>query len=37
MLDEFKGIIDEKLENNNIPATVIYILFLTKYTFQYKC
>ncbi|MGM9876437.1 MAG: IS21 family transposase [Clostridia bacterium] len=36
MLDEFKGIIDEKLENNNIPATGIYFLLKTKYNYLGK-
>ena len=36
ILDEFKGIIDEKLENNNIPATGIYFLLKTKYNYPGK-
>ena len=30
-LDEYKTIIDEKIENNNIPATGIYFLLKEKY------
>ena len=36
MLDQYKNIIDEKLENNNIPATGIYFLLKTKYDFKGK-
>lgn len=35
-LDSFKNIIDEKIENNNIPATGIYFLLKTKYDFDGK-
>ena len=35
-LDEFKNIIDEKLENNNVPATGIYFLLKNKYGFNGK-
>ena len=30
-LDEYKNIIDEKIENTNIPSTGIYFLLKTKY------
>lgn len=30
MLDPYKNIIDEKIENNNIPSTGIYLLLKTK-------
>ena len=36
MLDPYKNIIDEKLENNNIPATGIYFLLKTKYDYKGK-
>ena len=36
MLDSYKNIIDEKIENNNIPATGIYFLLKTKYDFKGK-
>jgi len=36
MLDPYKNIIDEKIENNNIPATGIYFLLKTKYDFKGK-
>lgn len=35
-LDPYKNIIDEKLENNNIPATGIYFLLKNKYNFNGK-
>lgn len=35
-LDQFKNIIDEKLENTNIPATGIYFLLKHKYNFKGK-
>lgn len=35
-LDEYKSIIDGKIENNNIPATGIYFLLKTKYNFDGK-
>lgn len=35
-LDEYKSIIDEKIENKNIPATGIYFLLKTKYDFDGK-
>ena len=35
-LDEFKNIIDEKLENNNVPATGIYFLLKNKYGYKGK-
>ena len=35
-LDPYKEIIDEKIENNNIPATGIYFLLKTKYGFKGK-
>ena len=36
ILDQYKNIIDEKIENNNIPATGIYFLLKTKYDFKGK-
>ena len=36
ILDEYKGIIDEKIENYNIPATGIYFLLKDKYGFSGK-
>lgn len=36
MLEPYKNIIDEKIENNNIPATGIYFLLKTKYGFKGK-
>lgn len=36
MLDSYKNIIDEKIENNNIPATGIYFLLKNKYGFSGK-
>ena len=36
MLDLYKNIIDEKIENNNIPSTGIYLLLKTKYNYQGK-
>ena len=36
MLDDYKRIIDEKLENNNAPATGIYFLLKDKYDFKGK-
>ena len=36
MLDPYKNIIDEKIENNNIPSTGIYFLLKTKYNYQGK-
>lgn len=35
-LDEYKNLIDEKLENENIPATGIYYLLKEKYNFTGK-
>ena len=35
-LDEYKTIIDEKIENNNIPATGIYFLLKEKYGYKGK-
>ena len=35
-LDNLKTIIDEKIENNNVPATGIYFLLKTKYNFEGK-
>ena len=35
-LDPYKNIIDEKIENNNIPATGIYFLLKTKYGYEGK-
>ena len=36
ILDSYKNIIDEKLENNNIPSTGIYFLLKTKYDYKGK-
>ena len=36
MLDPYKNIIDEKLENNNIPTTEIYFLLKNKYDYNGK-
>lgn len=36
MLDDYKSIIDKKLENNNVPATGIYFLLKEKYNFKGK-
>ena len=36
ILDPYKNIIDEKLENNNIPATGIYFLLKNKYDYNGK-
>ena len=36
ILDPYKNIIDEKIENNNIPATGIYFLLKTKYDYKGK-
>lgn len=36
ILDEYKNIIDEKIENNNIPATGIYFLLKDKYGYTGK-
>ena len=36
ILEPYKNIIDEKIENNNIPATGIYFLLKTKYDFKGK-
>ena len=36
MLDQYKNIIDEKIESNNIPATGIYFLLKTKYDYKGK-
>ena len=36
ILDPFKNIIDEKIENNNIPATGIYFLLKNKYNYKGK-
>ena len=36
ILDPYKSIIDEKIENNNIPATGIYFLLKTKYYYKGK-
>ena len=36
ILDPYKNIIDEKLENNNIPATGIYFLLKEKYEYNGK-
>jgi len=36
ILDPYKNIIDEKLENNNIPATGIYFLLKNKYDYKGK-
>ena len=35
-LDPYKNIIDEKIENNNIPATGIYFLLKNKYDYNGK-
>ena len=35
-LDSFKNIIDEKIENNNIPSTGIYFLLKNKYCYKGK-
>lgn len=35
-LDSYKNIIDEKIENNNVPATGIYFLLKTKYGYNGK-
>ena len=35
-LDPYKNIIDEKIENNNIPATGIYFLLKNKYDYDGK-
>lgn len=35
-LDDYKSIIDEKIENNNIPSTGIYFLLKEKYNFDGK-
>ena len=35
-LDEFKNIIDEKIENQNIPSTGIYFLLKNKYGYTGK-
>ena len=35
-LDDYKSIIDEKLDNNNIPSTGIYFLLKTKYGYTGK-
>lgn len=36
ILDEYKQIIDDKIENNNIPSTGIYFLLKTKYGYTGK-
>lgn len=36
MLDPYKNIIDEKMKNNDIPATGIYFLLKNKYGYQGK-
>ena len=36
VLDPYKNIIDEKIENNNIPATGIYFLLKNKYDYKGK-
>lgn len=36
MLDSYKNIIDEKIENNNVPATGIYFLLKAKYDYKGK-
>ena len=36
ILEPYKNIIDEKIENNNIPATGIYFLLKNKYGYQGK-
>ena len=35
-LDKYKEIIDEKIENDNIPATGIYFLLKTKHNYDGK-
>ena len=35
-LDSYKSVIDEKIENNNVPATGIYFLLKTKYGYKGK-
>ena len=35
-LDSYKNIIDEKIENNNVPSTGIYFLLKTKYGYKGK-
>lgn len=35
-LDQYKQIVDDKIENNNIPATGIYFLLKTKYGYTGK-
>ena len=35
-LDLYKNIIDEKIENNNIPSTGIYFLLKSKYNYKGK-
>ena len=35
-LDNYKHIVDEKLENDNIPATGIYFLLRNKYGYEGK-
>jgi transposase len=35
-LDQYKNIIDEKLEDNNIPSTGIYFLLKNKYGYKGK-
>ena len=36
ILDKYKVLIDEKIENNNIPATGIYFLLKEKYNYEGK-
>ena len=36
ILDEYKNIIDEKIENSNVPATGIYFLLRSKYGYEGK-
>lgn len=36
MIDPYKNIIDEKIENNNIPSIGVYLLLKTKYNYQGK-
>lgn len=36
ILDPYKNIIDEKIENNNIPATGVYFLLKNKYGYKGK-
>ncbi len=36
ILDPYKNIIDEKIENNNISSIGIYLLLKTKYNYQGK-